>query len=118
MSSGKYRITKIKRKWNGEYGESFALERIIKDKKVKLIIKDKGREIDNEKITQVYFDLVTNTKTHVNFSGSENSYVFKTSQMKKSIEEDCVIIKSYDETAFQELQKKYEVKNYFVKVLV
>ena len=110
MSSGKYRITKIKRKWNGEYGESFALERIIKDKKVKLIIKDKGREIDNEKITQVYFDLVTNTKTHVNFSGSENSYVFKTSQMKKSIEEDCVIIKSYDETAFQELQKKYEVK--------
>lgn len=102
MGSGKYRITKIARKWDkNENWEKIILKRIVDNKKIKYVNENNNKDVD---ITDTYYSILS--KNNSKFLGSEEQFIFKVNKMKRNIKNDCVIIKDYTEEEFEKFDKK------------
>ena len=102
MGSGKYRITKIARKWDkNENWEKIILKRIVGNKKIKYVNENNNKDVD---ITDTYYSILS--KNNSKFLGSEEQFIFKVNKMKRNIKNDCVIIKDYTEEEFEKFDKK------------
>lgn len=102
MGSGKYRITKIARKWDkNENWEKIILKRIVDSKKIKYVNENNNKDVD---ITDTYYSILS--KNNSKFLGSEEQFIFKVNKMKRNIKNDCVIIKDYTEEEFEKFDKK------------
>lgn len=102
MGSGKYRITKIARKWDkNENWEKIILKRIVDNKKIKYVNENNNKDVD---ITDTYYSILS--KNNSKFLGSEEQFIFKVNKMKRNKKNDCVIIKDYTEEEFEKFDKK------------
>ena len=94
MGTGKYRITKIGRNWD-ENKKRITLKRIVNDGEVKYVNENDNVDID---ITETYYRILSNNKAK--FLGSMEQFIFKVNKMKRSIKNNCVIIKDYTEEEY------------------
>jgi len=102
MGSGKYRITKIARKWDkNENWEKIILKRIVDNKKIKYVNENNNKDVD---ITDTYYNILS--KNNSKFLGSEEQFLFKVNKMDRNIKNDYVIIKDYNEEEFEKFDKK------------
>ena len=102
MGSGKYRITKIARKWDkNENWEKIILKRIVGNKKIKYVNENNNKDVD---ITDTYYNILS--KNNSKFLGSEEQFLFKVNKMDRNIKNDYVIIKDYNDEEFEKFDKK------------
>lgn len=102
MGSGKYRITKIARKWDkNENWEKIILKRIVDNKKIKYVNENNNKDVD---ITDTYYSILS--KNNSKFLGSEEQFIFKVNKMDRNIKNDYVIIKDYNDEEFEKFDKK------------
>ena len=102
MGSGKYRITKIARKWDkNENWEKIILKRIVGNKKIKYFNENNNKDVD---ITDTYYNILS--KNNSKFLDSEEQFLFKVNKMDRNIKNDYVIIKDYNDEEFEKFDKK------------
>lgn len=102
MGSGKYRITKIARKWDkNENWEKIILKRIVGNKKIKYVNENNNKDVD---ITDTYYNILS--KNNSKFLDSEEQFLFKVNKMDRNIKNDYVIIKDYNDEEFEKFDKK------------
>lgn len=116
MSSGKYRITKVKREWDGEGTTKYAVERIAKDGKV-CFVDENGVE-KNDKVVGVYYDKITQLErlTKKYSKNMQENFVLKVSRLKRNVHNNFVVLTSNLERE-AELQEKYPNLNVRVEIM-
>lgn len=102
MGTGKYRITKIPRKWKPNDKKKIALKRVIRDDKVEYV----DEEENSINITNDYYKIIS--KNNSKFLGTEEQFIFKVNKMERNIENDCIIMGKYSEEKKKEILEKYE----------
>ena len=104
MSTGKYKITKIPRNWEGK--NKITLKRIVSNGEVKYINENDNIDVD---ITETYYRILSNNKAK--FLGSNKQFIFKVNKIERNIKNNCVIIKNYTEEEYE----KFDKKNFFTR---
>lgn len=112
MSTGKYKITKIPRKWKeNENKKKIILKRIVRQGKIKYIDENNNENID---ITDAYYKILSSNR----FPGTKEQFIFKVNKLDRNIENDCVIIKNYTKEEyekFKENNNKIFIKSIVIK---